>query len=65
MFDCDRWRDDRGESRALPRQFDLAGARSGEAKFPDLNAVEEDEEDIGGFGFELASRPFKGEPLWL
>ena len=46
-------------------EFDLAGARSVmEAKFPDLNAVEvKTREDIGGFGFELASRPFRGELL--
>ncbi len=50
---------------ATRAEFDLAGARSVmEAKFPDLNAVEvKTREDIGWFGFELVSRPFKGELL--
>jgi len=43
--------------------FDLAGARSMmEARFPDLKSAKiTTREDIGAFGIEFKSRPFKGE----
>lgn len=46
-------------------EFDLAGAHSAfEAKFPDLKAAKiTTSENIGAFGVEFKSRPFKGELL--